>query len=294
MPEIGAIQILLAVAFAAAGAAIAWVLRGRRAEMEKNAVSAGWQEQISAQQTEHERLAEQNKGLMEQISQYQASNIDVKNRVKEVSAALAESNDKREQLQREIRDIRSNLEQSVNEREQLMSERGQQGSTIADDAKDARIARLESELEKWQQRLPPLVDKFRERNEQVEQLEQELLVAEQRISELELASSVGSTGIEPVQYPDELTDGRDASNEPLEESQHVNGSRDRLQAIKGVGPAIEKTLNEMGIFRYQQIAEMSEYEIDRVANRLKGFRSRIYREDWIGQARELRDQEIGD
>jgi NADH-quinone oxidoreductase subunit E len=46
----------------------------------------------------------------------------------------------------------------------------------------------------------------------------------------------------------------------------------------------------MGIFHFHQIAEMSEYEIDRVAQRLKGFRSRIYREDWIGQARELRDQ----
>ena len=68
--------------------------------------------------------------------------------------------------------------------------------------------------------------------------------------------------------------------------------RDDLQQIKGVGPAIAKTLNEMGIFSFQQIAEMSEYDIDRVARRLKGFRSRIYREDWIGQARELRDQAI--
>jgi len=46
----------------------------------------------------------------------------------------------------------------------------------------------------------------------------------------------------------------------------------------------------MGIVRFEQIAEMSEYDIDRVAQRLKGFRSRIYREDWIGQARDLLDQ----
>ena len=64
-------------------------------------------------------------------------------------------------------------------------------------------------------------------------------------------------------------------------------SRDDLKMIKGVGPAIEKTLNEMGIFRFRQIADMSEYDIDRVARRLKGFHSRIYREDWIGQARAL-------
>jgi predicted flap endonuclease-1-like 5' DNA nuclease len=46
----------------------------------------------------------------------------------------------------------------------------------------------------------------------------------------------------------------------------------------------------MGIFRFQQIADMSEYDIDRVAQRLKGFHSRIYRENWIGQARELSDR----
>lgn len=63
--------------------------------------------------------------------------------------------------------------------------------------------------------------------------------------------------------------------------------RDNLKLIKGVGPAIEKTLNEMGIRRLHQIAEMSEYDIDRIARRLKGFRSRIYREDWMGQARSL-------
>lgn len=70
--------------------------------------------------------------------------------------------------------------------------------------------------------------------------------------------------------------------------------RDNLKLIKGVGPAIEKTLNEMGIARFDQIAEMSEYDIDRIAKRLKGFRSRIYREDWIGQARELHSQKADD
>jgi predicted flap endonuclease-1-like 5' DNA nuclease len=46
----------------------------------------------------------------------------------------------------------------------------------------------------------------------------------------------------------------------------------------------------MGIFRLQQIADLTEYDIDRVAERLKGFHSRIYRENWIGQARELKDR----
>ena len=69
--------------------------------------------------------------------------------------------------------------------------------------------------------------------------------------------------------------------------------RDNLRLIKGIGPAIEKTLNELGIFRYHQVAEMTEYDINRVAQRLKGFSSRIYREDWIGQARDLQLRKSG-
>jgi predicted flap endonuclease-1-like 5' DNA nuclease/uncharacterized coiled-coil DUF342 family protein len=79
-----------------------------------------------------------------------------------------------------------------------------------------------------------------------------------------------------VGFPD-----HELADPPLREN------RDDLQMIKGVGPAIEKTLNELGIFRLRQIAEMNEYDIDRVARRLKGFHSRIHREDWIGQARTL-------
>jgi predicted flap endonuclease-1-like 5' DNA nuclease/cell division protein FtsB len=69
---------------------------------------------------------------------------------------------------------------------------------------------------------------------------------------------------------------------------------DDLKQIKGVGPAIEKTLNDLGIYRFNQIAEMSENDIDRVAQRMKGFRSRIYREDWVGQARSLQYQKNND
>jgi predicted flap endonuclease-1-like 5' DNA nuclease len=305
------------------------VLRSKRSLEEKTAVNAGWQEQINAQRTEHDRLTEQNKALMEQVSQYLASNKDAKNRAKELSEAIQEAYARRDQLQREIKEIRSTLEASVSERDQLQSNISSQTIENADlEAKDSHINKLQLELENWRNRLPPLIEKFRQRNEVAEQLEADLADAHERIAELEALVEPGQTRIEPVCDPDELTDGRDASNddddddevvanddetdsaeavaesddtssddadhnedEDEDEIAAINGARDNLKAIKGVGPAIEKTLNEMGIFRYQQIADMSEYDIDRIANRLKGFRSRIYREDWIGQARDLRDQD---
>lgn len=282
----------------AVGAIVGWAMRGQRSQAEKDAVSAGWQDQLNAQRSEHSRLTDQNKDLMEQVSQYQASNLDAKNRSKELSLALKEALAKRDALQREIKDIRGNLDILMNEREQLESDISIKDEHVADtQRKNARIAKLQLELEKWQNRLPPLIEKFRQRNDAANDLESELAKAHNRIAELEEAVDPDQTRVEPVCDPDSLTNGRDASNEAIEAvednlaaQEPSNGSRDKLQDIKGVGPSIEKTLNEMGIFRFRQIAEMSEYDIDRVANRLKGFRSRIYREDWIGQARELRDQ----
>ena len=323
MPELSAIHIALMVATAVVGAIAGWVFRGNRAEQEKAAVSAGWQEQIDAQRREGDRLVVQNKGLMEQVSQFQASHNDAKNRAKELSTAVQEAFGRRDELQREIKDIRSNLEVAVSERDQLQSDMAARGSTedVVRD-KDARIEKLTQELENWQNRLPPLIERFRARNEEAEELEAELEDARERIRELENLQSQAienPTRIEPVTDPEDLTDGLDASNdedteipetEALEnvdgyqnEHEHdaqdepepeVDGHdlRDDLQLIKGVGPAIEKTLNEMGIVSFRQIADMSEYDIDRVARRLKGFRTRIYREDWIGQARELRDQAV--
>ncbi len=371
MPELNVVHIAIIAAMTVAGAIVGWVLRGNRSQEEKAAVSAGWQEQINAQRTEHDRLTDQNKGLMDQISQYQASNKDAKNRAKELSVVVQEAFARRDELQREIKDIRGNLEVSMQQRNQLQSDiSSSEGANANLQEKDARIKKLQLELENWQNRLPPLIEKFRQRNEDAERLEADLAAAETRIAELEMTSESVQTRIEPVSDPDTLTDGRDASNDPIEEEpveeepieeepidedpveedlindaledeaevetqedpateievqeeseseaeldsdedededededddedddddpadEPINGARDKLQAIKGVGPAIEKTLNEMGIFRFQQIADMSEYDIDRIAKRLKGLRSRIYREDWIGQARDLRDQEI--
>ena len=335
MPEITVIHIVLLAIAAIAGALAAWIIRGNRSEQEKAAVSSSWQEQIAAQRKEHDRLLEQNKGLMEQVNQFQASHTDAKNRARELSIAVQEAFERRDELQREIKDIRGNLEVVVNERKQLQSDI--ETSSVGEDVlrqKDERIDKLNQELENWQNRLPPLIDRFRVRNEEAECFEQELSEAHERIRELESAKDVAGddeTRVEAVHASDELTDGLEASNDPADdlapepevepeaepepepeededEDEDANGEpdsdfepetdtesptqRDNLKKIKGVGPAIEKTLNEIGIFNFQQIADMSEYDIDRVAKRLKGFHSRIYREDWIGQARALLDQAV--
>lgn len=303
MPEITVIHIALLVGAIIIGAVIGWMVRGSQSVHEKAAINTGWQEQIDAHRTERKRLVEQNKGLMDQVSRLQASLRDAEKRAKELSTSAQEANARRDDLQREIKDIRSNLEVAVTQRDKLQTDIAAQNVSQAGvREKDEKIFQLSRELENWQNRLPPLIERYRVRNEEAEQLEADLAEARLRIEQLESTQTDSPTRIEPVRDRDALTNGRDASNDPTDyqTSSRMNSMEiandddhetlcDDLRQIKGIGPAIEKTLNEMGIFRFQQIADLSEYEIDRVAQRLKGFHSRIYRENWIGQARELSD-----
>jgi predicted flap endonuclease-1-like 5' DNA nuclease len=334
MPEITVIHIALLATALIVGVLIGWIFRGRRSNTEKATINAGWQEQMVAQRNEHERLLEQNKSLMAQNSQYQVSNKDSKMRATELSKSLKETFQSRDDLQSQIKDIRSNLEVTVGERDQLQSDVQNRGveddvTSAALQQRDDIIAKLTKDLEGWQERVPPLVERFKIRDEDANRLQRELAAAQLRIVALEATTDPDDTRVEQVN-PGALGDDLDASNDPIDppgdnEDTHVSestlnteatsvpteaddartvdgfdfdhqdedsGLRDDLKMIKGIGPAIQKTLNEMGIRRFVQIADMSEYDIDRVAQRLKGFRSRIYREDWIGQARDLQNQKL--
>jgi predicted flap endonuclease-1-like 5' DNA nuclease/peptidoglycan hydrolase CwlO-like protein len=447
MPEFTTVTMALLALVLVVGTILGWVLRSDRSAKEKIAINAGWQQQIESQQSEHDRLAKQNKSLMEQISQYQASLKDSTLRAKELSDSLKETFQRRDQLQRQLKDVRSNLEVAVADRDRLQGELRNKSAkeTATDQAlqqKDAKIQRLGSELANWTSRVSPLVDRYRVRDEEARDLENELAESRAALAEAEAALSraragaeqaraavdearsemdtlraerdatqfelqnargriasleieIGSehTRIEPVDA-ETLPQGLNASNEPHEDTvenavtgltdqiddddavplsswlpaetgdggvpidapdddgpwarvpasadgeesdfggaghradgidvqtpvnssdgigsalpvhagtgsdgpsppavagspANVDDGVDDLRQIKGVGASIEKTLHDLGFFRFSQIAGMTELDIDRVARQLKGFRSRIYREDWIGQARMLQQQ----
>ena len=385
MPEIAPIEIGMLAGMLIIGVALGWIFRAVRCAKEKIAVTAGWQEQLETQRGEQDRLEEQNKSLMEQISQYQASIKDSNLRAKELADSLKEAFERSDALQRQVKDYRASLEVATAQRDKLKAsvatrEARDGASATAIREKDEKIFGLSRELTAWQNRVPPLVERFRTRDLEAKELEVGLQQARERIAALESVTGPDHTRIEPVD-PNTLADGLSASNDPLDtltsqfdnelvdqddsyneafatvdespsdtdarvatdaptdagtgisdaelgaisdtfsgifaapeqpDENHpanvpaaapdavVNDSKvaesdtDDLKLIKGVGPVIERTLNDLGIYRFNQIAEMSEFDIDRVAQQLKGFRSRIYREDWVGQARNLQHQKIND
>jgi NADH-quinone oxidoreductase subunit E len=61
------------------------------------------------------------------------------------------------------------------------------------------------------------------------------------------------------------------------------GKKDDLTLIMGIGPAIEKTLNAMGITTYRQVADLTESQIEQVEAEA-GFRGRVTKNNWLHQA----------
>ena len=65
------------------------------------------------------------------------------------------------------------------------------------------------------------------------------------------------------------------------------GSTDDLTQIKGLGPKLATTLQEMGITTLAQIAAWNDADIDRVDGQLGRFEGRIRRDQWVEQAKLL-------
>jgi NADH-quinone oxidoreductase subunit E len=65
------------------------------------------------------------------------------------------------------------------------------------------------------------------------------------------------------------------------------GKGDDLKLIWGIGPALEKMLNRMGVWHFDQIASWSARELAWVDERLEGFKGRAKRDQWVKQAKKL-------
>ena len=67
---------------------------------------------------------------------------------------------------------------------------------------------------------------------------------------------------------------------------------DDLKMIKGVGPKLEKLLNTLGFFHFDQIAKWSADELSWVDQNLEGFKGRASRDEWVSQADTLAKGEM--
>lgn len=237
-----------------AGLVVGWFIRSVRTGREKSLINAGWQEQLNIQYEEVDRLRNQNAQLLEQVQQHKKAHADLRDRLESASAG-------EDRAERRLLDVQKSNE-ALHERLKKLSD------DLA--AAENKVAVQSQDLLTWQSRISPLVNKYREKEAQVQGLQHELLKIQR--------------DLKTISAPAPTTD-KERTADITQNEEDLD--RENLQLIRGVGPAIEQTLHKMGIRNLEQIAELTAEDIHRVAAEIRGFSSRITRENWIGQAKKL-------
>ena len=131
-----------------------------------------------------------------------------------------------------------------------------------------------------------------------------LAAVEARLQELEqenarLETTIGTLKSEGSTSGTEYT-GDDVDEEPELMQQEApdilkhdraraqQAEKDDLTLIDGLGPFLEKKLNDAGVFSYDQIADWDKADIDRITQTIRFFEGRIEKDNWVGQARRLK------
>ena len=78
--------------------------------------------------------------------------------------------------------------------------------------------------------------------------------------------------------------GQLLQSEVHEELPGAVGEPDDLKRLKGVGPKFASRLNELGLYRYEQIAKLNASQVETVDNELGTFRGRFERDRIVEQA----------
>ncbi|SFB75951.1 NADH-quinone oxidoreductase subunit E [Tropicimonas isoalkanivorans] len=79
----------------------------------------------------------------------------------------------------------------------------------------------------------------------------------------------------------------DEANRPQWYDGPRGGTADDLKEIKGIGPKLEEMCHSLGFYHFDQIAAWTPEEVTWVDQNLEGFKGRVTRDDWVGQARAL-------
>ncbi|MEM7277619.1 MAG: hypothetical protein AAF385_05785 [Pseudomonadota bacterium] len=321
MPELSVAFGLIIGGSLLLGAIVGWLFRSLRAERQKMAISAEWSEELNALRNSEKRTNNARKELSaelakarHELSKYQqtrperlldlsavdeddgaerteddAKDDDAQPQTSELPEAqvAAESSADDEAVNTDLDELKAQLADSYAKRDSLRQQLSAiiaktREFTEAAKQKDEKIFALSRELETWQQRVPPLVERYKDLGHQNTAVLAELEAEKERAEKL---TNTLQTRIMPSSNWHEYDKAARASNSAIASADE--DGRDDLKLIRGVGPVLEKTLNKLGIFRFAQIAAFNQTDIERISENLPQFPGRIQRDGWIEQARKL-------
>ncbi len=139
----------------------------------------------------------------------------------------------------------------------------------------------------------------------LEQMRQEMRVKDSQLDELQLELTCLSTlakadGVSRQETPNGTNSGIVIDDDSVLVQAPANlfsvapQQVDKLQKIQGIGAKLERTLNELGIYKFSQIAEFTATDLLWLDQQLGAFKGRIGRDNWVGQAESLSLEQVDD
>ncbi len=123
----------------------------------------------------------------------------------------------------------------------------------------------------------------------------DLQPVDQRLTSIErtleqIGKRVAGPRAVPQRAPSTAAPLRPIREQPRVLSAALYGKKDDLKLISGVGPKLESLLNKNGVYYFWQVAGWNRRDIDAIDERLEAFKGRITRDNWVDQARQLKQQ----
>lgn len=192
----------------------------------------------------------------------------------------------RHQVRNEAPQQQSRVARLDEEREKLLSALDRCRAEAG--ALEKKLGDKTAALDECVTRRQALQETLAEEQAKTARLQERLESLQAQLTERENALAPDTAEKQQTYAPPAADDDTELDIEALKRSlPEATGDADDLKQIKGIGPVIEQTLNELGVTTFRQIALLSETQIDQVARALKVFPDRMRRDDWMAQAREL-------
>ena len=235
--------------------------------------------EISEWERKSMRLTQEHEGEISKLQEQCASEISEWERK---SMRLAQEHEGEVRKLQEQCAAQEQLREQHRSDEQRLHERDELISSLHHQLHDMQATR---------QNLLQEVQQIREKDEQIDRLQKRLKEMRETLKEKSTPAQGSSHPARP-----------NGAGKKSQERQSTTGKSksttskktDDLNKIKGIGPVIAQTLNQMGTHTFVQIARWKSEDIKKIAKKLNTDPERIKRDKWIAEAKEQHFQKYGE
>ena len=231
-------------------------------------------------------------GLEDEISGARSSSTKFEQKVRQLELDINTWKSKFPALERQV----TQREARIAELEELLAEQ-KAVLKIAQHDKSSQASKLrqyEKDLANCRQRVRPLQHQLGEQEHRLSGLQiqvdkRDKIIIELR-EELRNYERLRTTSISPPIPSKIIRSQEERQSTPPKLFTSTPVQVDDLKRIQGVGPKLERMLNDLGIYQFKQISEFNAQDEQWVDDHLTAFKGRISRDNWVAQSRKLKDE----